>query len=80
MRSARLGTIWTDTDRLQVCAMGPASTLNTYLRKIQAWRKKTGGAPASGTAALLSTPLPFHTLGPGGKITPSTPRWPPLPT
>ena len=29
-RFARPRTIWTDTDRLQVCATGAASTLNTY--------------------------------------------------
>ena len=28
--SSRLATISTDTDRLQVCATGAASTLNTY--------------------------------------------------
>ena len=30
-RFARPATIWTDTDRLQVCATGAAGALNTYI-------------------------------------------------
>ena len=67
---ARPATIWPDTDRLQVCATGAASTLNRYPSGRQTFCPRDAGSMSS---AIRIRPLgPAHGIldqfGGGGEI------------